>query len=189
MNRPSDAPAVRLRVQTAIRRIATTLVDDVRHGAFSLMANTILGSALVPRVARLLGYRLLGMDVGVIDVFPGVWFKNSKVTLGSRVTVNTGTVFDTSDRVTIGARTRIGFEVLFCTSSHRPGDRRERAGARFDAPIAVGEGCWIASRATVLPGVTVGDGCVIAAGALVLDDCEPNGFYAGVPARRLRDLN
>jgi maltose O-acetyltransferase len=36
--------------------------------------------------------------------------------------------------------------------------------------------------------VTVGDGCVIAAGAVVAKDCEPNGLYVGVPARRARDL-
>jgi maltose O-acetyltransferase len=40
----------------------------------------------------------------------------------------------------------------------------------------------------VLPGVTVGDGCVIAAGAVVNADCQPDGLYAGVPARRVRDL-
>jgi hypothetical protein len=39
-----------------------------------------------------------------------------------------------------------------------------------------------------LPGVVIGPGCVIAAGAVVVSDCKPNGLYAGVPARRLRDL-
>ena len=175
--------------QSAARRIVQTVADDLRHAAFSLLANTMLGSPLVPRVARIVGYRLLGMDVGVVDVFPRVWFKSRNVRLGSQVTVNMGTVFDSSARVTVGARTRIGFEVLFCTSNHHVGDRGERAGPRFDAPITVGEGCWIGSRATLLPGVTVGDGCVIAAGALVTRDCETNGLYAGVPARRVRDLD
>jgi maltose O-acetyltransferase len=40
----------------------------------------------------------------------------------------------------------------------------------------------------LLPGVTVGDGCVIAAGSVVTGDCEPHGVYAGVPAKRVRDL-
>jgi acetyltransferase-like isoleucine patch superfamily enzyme len=30
--------------------------------------------------------------------------------------------------------------------------------------------------------------CVVAAGAVVTGDCEPDGLYAGVPARRVRDL-
>jgi maltose O-acetyltransferase len=40
----------------------------------------------------------------------------------------------------------------------------------------------------VLPGVTIGAGCAVAAGAVVTADCEPDGLYAGVPARRVRDL-
>jgi acetyltransferase-like isoleucine patch superfamily enzyme len=40
----------------------------------------------------------------------------------------------------------------------------------------------------VAPGVNVGSGCIIAAGALVVRDCEPNGLYAGVPAKRIKDL-
>lgn len=55
-------------------------------------------------------------------------------------------------------------------------------------PITVGDGCWIGARAVILPGVTIGDGCVIAAGAVVSKDCAPNGMYAGVPARRIREL-
>lgn len=33
-----------------------------------------------------------------------------------------------------------------------------------------------------------GPGCVIAAGAVVTRDAEPDGLYAGVPARRIRSL-
>jgi acetyltransferase-like isoleucine patch superfamily enzyme len=41
----------------------------------------------------------------------------------------------------------------------------------------------------IMPGVEVGPGCVVAAGAVVIKDCEPNGLYAGVPAKRVRDLD
>jgi maltose O-acetyltransferase len=36
--------------------------------------------------------------------------------------------------------------------------------------------------------VHLGDGVVVAAGAVVTEDCLPDGLYAGVPARRVRDL-
>jgi acetyltransferase-like isoleucine patch superfamily enzyme len=67
-----------------------------------------------------------------------------------------------------------------------PPDRR--VGAYIEAPIVIEDGVWVGSRATVLAGVTVGRGCTIAAGAVVREDCAPNGFYAGIPARRVRDL-
>ena len=31
-------------------------------------------------------------------------------------------------------------------------------------------------------------GCIVAAGSVVTADCESNGLYAGVPVRRLREL-
>jgi maltose O-acetyltransferase len=79
-------------------------------------------------------------------------------------------------------------EVLFCTSTHIMGPATERAGRVHPQPITVGDGCWIGARSVILPGVTIGDGCVIAAGAVVNKDCAANGMYAGVPARRVKDL-
>jgi acetyltransferase-like isoleucine patch superfamily enzyme len=41
----------------------------------------------------------------------------------------------------------------------------------------------------VLPGAVVESGCVVAAGAVVTGHCLADGVYAGVPARRLRDVH
>jgi maltose O-acetyltransferase len=74
------------------------------------------------------------------------------------------------------------------TSNHEIGPSEERLGAWRREPVTVGAGCWVGARCLILPGVTIGDGCIVAAGSTVRDDCEPNGVYAGVPARRVRDL-
>lgn len=50
-------------------------------------------------------------------------------------------------------------------------------------PIVIGDNVWIASRATILAGVTIGDNSVIAAGALVTKDIPPNSIAMGVPAK------
>ena len=44
---------------------------------------------------------------------------------------------------------------------------------------------WIASRATILPGVTIGKGAVVACGAVVTKDVEPMTVVGGVPARKI----
>jgi maltose O-acetyltransferase len=90
--------------------------------------------------------------------------------------------------VTIGDEVHVGPGVLFGTSSHRRGDTNSRAGPVILAPLVVAHGCWIGARAMLLPGVKVAEGCVVAAGAVVTKDCLPHGLYAGVPARRIRDL-
>ena len=102
---------------------------------------------------------------------------------------NHGVFFDLAAPTTIGQRCDIGFAVMFITSSHVLADRGRRAGAPAPAPISVGDGVWIGARVTLLPGTQIGEGCVIAAGAVVRGVCEPGGLYAGVPARRVRELN
>lgn len=57
-----------------------------------------------------------------------------------------------------------------------------------DGPVTVEDEVWIGANVTILPGVTVRHHCVIGAGSVVTKDTEPYGIYAGVPARRIRDL-
>ena len=78
--------------------------------------------------------------------------------------------------------------VMFVTSSHRIGMPGRRAGPLQHQPIKVEDGAWIGAGAMILPGCTVAQGCVVAAGAVVIRSCEPNGLYAGVPAKRIKDL-
>lgn len=52
------------------------------------------------------------------------------------------------------------------------------------------DGCLIGMGATVLDNAVVGTGCIGAANALVLagSRLEPGGVYAGVPARRVKEV-
>lgn len=54
----------------------------------------------------------------------------------------------------------------------------------------IGDNCLIGMGATVLDNAKVGEGCIIAANALVLSGAvlEPGGLYAGVPAKRLKEV-
>ena len=44
---------------------------------------------------------------------------------------------------------------------------------------------WIASRATILPGVHLGKGAVVACGAVVTKDVLDNTIVGGVPAKQI----
>lgn len=54
-------------------------------------------------------------------------------------------------------------------------------------PLIIGKGCFLGDAAVIMGGVKVAPNCVIGACAFVNKDTEPNGVYAGIPARRLRD--
>jgi acetyltransferase-like isoleucine patch superfamily enzyme len=128
------------------------------------------------------------MDVQRSYVMPGCHFYSDRVSIGAQSWINRGCHFDSHEQITIGDNVDVGMEVMFCTSSHRAGPPTKRAGEYVGAPIVIGDGTWIGTRASILPGVTVAEGCVIAAGSVVVKDCASHGFYAGVPAKRIRDL-
>jgi maltose O-acetyltransferase len=164
-----------------ISRLATLRRD--------VLLNMLLGSWLVPPPLRAAAFRLLGMQLGNrVNVRARCFFGGTNVRIGTRTFVNYICFFDNSDSITLGENCSLGMEVMLCTSSHEIGDPDQRAGQGVSAPISIGDGCWLGTRVTVLPGVTIGDGCVIAAGSVVTGDCGPNGLYAGSPAKRIRGL-
>ena len=63
-----------------------------------------------------------------------------------------------------------------------------RTGKDVVMPITVGDGTWVGARTVIMPGVTIGEGCIIGSNSVITKDCEPNGFYAGAPARLIRKL-
>jgi maltose O-acetyltransferase len=165
-----------------------TVIHDFRTAVFHSVVNVFIASTYMPRHVRRALYRALGFKIAGASLSPHLKFKSNRVDIGDHVFINEGCSFDNLEMVTIGDGVHVGPEVLFGTSSHEMGDSITRAGSVFLAPIVVSPGCWIGARAMVLPGVVIGDGCVVAAGAVVTKDCFPDGLYAGVPARRLRDL-
>lgn len=153
-----------------------------------IMLNGIVASVVIPRPARWRLLRIAGLQVDRCRVSPKVWFGGRNIEIGSGSFVNYGCRFDSTDWIRIGKRCSIGPDVSFLTSTHLVGASSQRAGSSQAQPISVGDGCWIGARVTILPGVTIEAGCVIAAGTVVVNSCAANGLYAGVPARRIRDL-
>ncbi len=161
---------------------------DLKNAMFHSVVNVFIASSWVPKHVRRELYRALGFHVGGASLSPHLTFKSNRVDIGDHVYINEGCSFDNLERVTIGDSVHVGPDVLFGTSSHEIGDAVSRAGPLVLAPLVVSSGCWIGARAVLLPGVKVGEGCVVAAGAVVTRDCLAHGLYAGVPAKRIRDL-
>lgn len=104
-------------------------------------------------------------------------------------TIVTGPVhIDLGAAVTIGDRVHVGHHVVLLTVSHRIGPAAHRCGSLTASPIRIGDGTWIASCVTILPGVSIGEGSVVAAGAVVARDVPPSTMVAGVPAVPVRNL-
>ena len=55
----------------------------------------------------------------------------------------------------------------------------------FEIGSTVQDYAVLATRATVMPGITIGSDSFVGAGSLVTKDVEPGSFYAGSPAKRV----
>lgn len=156
--------------------------------ARDLFVNGVAAWPVLPGQLRRAIYNAYGMRIETGGISPRCFIGSPRVAVGRGTTVNYGCFFDSLGAIEIGRDCAVGMEVLFCTSGHELGPSAKRAGRPVGRRIRIGDGCWIGARVAIMPGVAIGDGCVLAAGAVVTGDCAADGLYAGVPARRLRDL-
>ena len=100
--------------------------------------------------------------------------------LGDRVVINQYVLLDGRGTLEIENDTDIATNVSIWTMDHDPNSETHESRSR---KVHIGHHVWIASGATILPGVTIGDGAVIAANAVVTKDVPPKAIVAGNPAR------
>ena len=96
-----------------------------------------------------------------------------------------GVCITAAKAVIIGEKTLIGADVLITdTDFHLPDGHGGWLTATVEtaAPVQIGKGCFIGTRAIILKGVTIGDGAVIGAGAVVSKDVPPGYLAFGNPA-------
>ncbi len=59
-----------------------------------------------------------------------------------------------------------------------------------EAPIKIGDNCWLSANCVILPGVTLGPHTIVAAGAVVTKSFEEgNCVIGGVPAKKIKDID
>jgi len=189
--RPSSWPAL-------VGRLAHVALEEVRP----LLPRKVLAeaaAAFFPQQSfnrtRTALLRAAGVKIGLHSLIlgpvrlTGIGDPCPFLTIGA-YTIITGPLHaDLAAPVKIGDGVRLGHDVALLTINHQVGGPRLRSGVSFFAPITIGDGAWIASRVTVLPGVTIGASSIVAAGSVVTRDVPENTLVAGVPARVMRSLS
>lgn len=139
-----------------------------------------------PAEVRRLISRLIGTPVDdSVTVFPPFHSDFGRnITIGRRVVINAGCMFQDQGGITIGDDCLIGHNAVFATLNHglAPGRRADL----IPAPIVLGSNVWIGANATILPGVTIGRNAVVAAASVVTKDVPDNAIVVGSPARVVR---
>ncbi|MFR2524397.1 gamma carbonic anhydrase family protein [uncultured Alistipes sp.] len=148
------------------------LIKEVRGHTPRVGQNTWLADTAV-----LLGDVSVGRDCSI-------WFNAvlrgdvNTITIGDRTNIQDGVVIHTLyDGSKHPSQTHIGSDVSI-------GHNAVIHGA------VIGDDCLIGMGATILDNAVVPPGCIIAANALVLSNArlEPDSVYAGVPAKKVKDV-
>ncbi len=145
---------------------------------------------MLPASARMRLMRGLGFDIDRdACIWAGASFRSKKISIGSGVFINVGFFHDGFDHLRIGNNVRIGQFVRVLTATHDIGPAAQRGLIEVvGKPVHIKAGTWVGAGVVILPGVTVEEGCVLAAHSVVVSSTEPNGLYAGNPAKLVREL-
>ncbi len=106
--------------------------------------------------------------------------------VGDNVFINSNCTMQDQGGIYIGDNVLIGHNACLLTLNHN--ENPEKRANLIPSPIKIGNGVWLGSNVTVLPGITIGDGAIIAAGAVVTRDVDENTIVAGVPAKVMRKV-
>ncbi|MBX2916031.1 MAG: acyltransferase [Cyclobacteriaceae bacterium] len=97
-----------------------------------------------------------------------------------------GTHIDARQLIQIGENVRIApYTIILDSDFH---DLHNHFEDGISKPVIIGNNVWIATRATILKGVTIGEGAVVAAGAVVTKNVPAFTVVAGVPAKPIKNL-
>ncbi len=106
--------------------------------------------------------------------------KKGKLIIGKNSRVN-GAHIDAQMLVDIGENVRIApYTIILDSDFH---DVANHFADGVSKPIIIKNNVWIATRATILKGVTIGENAVVATGSVVTRDVPANAIVAGIPAK------
>lgn len=109
--------------------------------------------------------------------------KGKNITIGSNTIINKKVLLDgRGGQLIIGDNVDIAQETNIWTLEH---DVHDDNHADIGGDVRIEDYVWIASRVTVLPGITIGKGAVVASNSVVVKDVEPMSIVAGIPAGKI----
>lgn len=121
-----------------------------------------------------------------LGVFMG---KNTLANLGLTVVRRNKSI-----SVLIGDNVSIAPNVVFiCKSQPNNGDKINeieyvKNNLTSEGIITVEDNVWIGANVTIMPGITIGECSIVGACSFVTENIEPYSIYAGVPAKKIREL-
>lgn len=136
------------------------------------------------RVRAFFSHKLLGSSGESVSFLRGVELRSGfKIHIGNNVAINQRVLLDgRGGELTIGNNVDIAQETNIWTLQH---DVHSDMHAAVGANVVIEDYVWVASRVTILPGVTIGRGAVVACNSVVTKDVAPMTIVGGIPAKQI----
>ena len=129
-------------------------------------------------------YRAFGAQISSgVEIYPTakIWLPKNLV-VGQNSGIGPGCELYNVDKIIIGEKVNISQDVYICTASHM----RDENFTLIGSPVFIGDGCWVAAKASILPGVKLANDSVIGACSVVSNRVKEPGTYIGNPAVRIK---
>jgi acetyltransferase-like isoleucine patch superfamily enzyme len=127
-----------------------------------------------------------GFPIKLKEHFADVENRNPALVIGKDSAITKGHIIDCTDAVIIGQFTTIaGFQSQILTHSIDIAESKQTC-----KPISIGNYCFVGTNCVILGGAILPDYSVLGAKSLLNEAfSEPYHLYAGVPARKLKELD
>ncbi|KXS41630.1 MAG: galactoside-O-acetyltransferase [Methanolobus sp. T82-4] len=96
---------------------------------------------------------------------------------------------DDIDNIIIGDRVAIGPNVILLSSSDPNNSRIYPYVKIHRGKVTVADDAWIGAGSIIMPDIYIGEGSVVGAGSVVTKNVEAFSIVAGVPAKKIGDVN
>ena len=143
---------------------------------------------LIMRI-RILRFKVLGVNYGKnFKVWGKVIIEGNpkNITLGDNCSINHGVLLEAGDRISCGNNVTISAYSQIHTSSLLLNKWPQKIHVRKTVKIC--NNVWIASSVIIQAGVEVCDNVIIGANSLVLRSLYEDGFYAGSPVKKIKEI-
>ena len=111
------------------------------------------------------------------------------LTLGNQSCIGPHAIVYNQARVTLDDDACLSQYAYVCTAGHESCTTNNARTGLVVAPVTIGKGAWVGTRAYVNMGVSVGEGAVVAACACVVKDVLPRTIVGGNPAVVIKTLD
>lgn len=134
--------------------------------------------------------RLLSSTGEKIKICCGTIIKEPQnIQMGDRISIQENSYLSGYGGLSIGSDVSMGTGTYIFTSTHPLTGGIIRNNPLEKMPVVVGSNVWLGAGVRIMGGVTIGSNVVVGAGSVVTHDLPDNGVYAGVPAKKIRELS